>query len=177
MSGAPPQIAPRATTRYPASPCRHPRSSPSPNRRRRQRALHVGARARSRARGLAPTGRSRLGIHRRWPWRSFGGSLPAGQAPARVSPAPPPGPASPAEESLRLLRSEQTSLSGPLEQVLIGSEVLAGLVSETPTHSIDEVQAHNAAPEPESPLSSDAAHARLPVSNRFHIQSNEYNTG
>jgi hypothetical protein len=68
------------------------------------------------------------------------------------------------KETLRLLQSQQTSLSAPVKQVLIGAEVLAGAVGETPTHGIDEVQAHNAAPELESPLSPDAAHVRLQVS-------------
>src|SRR5215211_7191623 len=83
----------------------------------------------------------------------------------------------PPKEPLRLLQTEQTSLSAPVKQVLIGAEVLAGVVSETPTHGIDEVQGHVAAPELESPLSSCAAHIRLPVSNRLCIWSNEYNTG
>jgi hypothetical protein len=73
------------------------------------------------------------------------------------------------KEILRLLRSKQTSLSGPVEQVLIGAEVLAVAVGETRTHGIDEVKANNAAPELESPLWSVAAHVRLPVSNRLHI--------
>src|SRR5829696_7931862 len=68
-------------------------------------------------------------------------------------------------EILRLLQNEQTSLSAPVKQVLIGAEVLPGVACETPTQGIDEVQGHIAAPELESPLASDAAH--LLVSDRL----------
>src|SRR5215212_1179374 len=56
-------------------------------------------------------------------------------------------------EALPISRREQTSLTPPVEQVLIGTEVLVRAIGKTPTHGVDEVQARDAAPKLEPPSS------------------------